>query len=87
MKPDAQPELLAALNSLDELHAAANRVRAGLAQATNHYSYATIAEATGLSVGTIQRWSVEHPAEPVLRAAETRRSMSVQQYDPEPEQT
>ncbi len=66
---------------LDELHAAANRVRAGLAQASKDYSYAKVAHATGLSVGTIQRWSVEHPTVTVLRNAETRRSMTVQHYD------
>ena len=77
--PVADPWYLIEL--LDELHATANRVRAGLAQATNDYSYATIAKATGLSVGTIQRWSVEHPTATMLRAAETRRSMTVEQYD------
>lgn len=78
-KPPADPWYLVEL--LDELHAAANRVRAGLAQATSDYSYSTIAKATGLSVGTIQRWSTEHPTVTVLRNAETRRSMTVQHYD------
>ncbi len=58
---------------LEELHATANRVRAGLARATRDYSYGEIAEATGLSIGTIQRWRIEHPTAAVLRAADVRR--------------
>ena len=58
---------------LDELHPAATRVRSGLAAATRDHSYGDIAEATGLTIGTIQRWRIKHPTAAVMSAADARR--------------
>ena len=61
------------LAAMREVEAAASALRSALYEAVAEHGYRATADATGLPLGTVQRWKLEVPPCPILRAAEQRR--------------
>jgi len=60
-------------DALGELEAAASKVRRLLGESVRRRGYRWTADASGLPLGTVQRWRYEVPPSPTLRAAQSRR--------------
>lgn len=70
------------VEALEDLEAAASKVRRLLAENTRRHGYRATAAMAGLTVHTVQRWRHEVPPSPALRAAQARRTTTTERNHP-----